>query len=85
MIDAYTSAPVAYSGVALGSIGPSVWLAVFLAVLILFVVYSIILMYHWFTFSMNARVATMVTILYSVISAVFVFAMLASTLSLMAL
>ena len=84
MINTYTSASASAHPV-LASIAPPVWFAIFLAVFILVVVYSVILMYHWFTFSMNVRVATMVTILYSVISALFIFVMLASTLSLMAL
>ena len=67
---------------AITGFGSAVWPVLFFAVFIFFLVYSAVLMYHWFTYSMKSQVAVMVTIIYLVISAVFVFSMLASVVTL---
>jgi len=81
-MDIYTSSAVAQASSAAGNLGPSVWMAVFLAVMLFFIVYSAVLIYHWFTFSMYTRTAVMATFAYAGISAVFVFSMLASVVTL---
>lgn len=78
-MDVNTSLQVAQSAT---SIGSSLWPIVFLAVMVFFVVYSAVLIFHWFSFSMHTRTAIVATISYLVISAVFVFAMLASVVTL---
>lgn len=61
---------------------PSLWWAVTGVVLIFFLVYSAILVYHWFAYSMRPSVSIVATILYIVISAVFLFSLIAYTLAL---
>lgn len=58
------------------------WWAVTGIVLIFFLVYSAILVYHWFAYSMRPSVSIIATILYIVISAVFLFSLIAYTLAL---
>ena len=83
IMDSLTSA--AQANGAISGLGASVWPILFFAVLLFFLVYSAVLIYHWFTFSMNKRVAVMATVLYTVISAVFVFSMLSSVVTLVTL
>lgn len=80
-MDVYTSSVTAQASSALG-LGASVWIVVFLAVMVFFIVYSSILIFHWFSYSMRARTALMATVLYIGVSAVFVFSMLASMVTL---
>ena len=70
------------SAQAIAGIGNSLWPTIFLAVMLFFVVYSAVLIYHWFAFSMHARTAVMATVSYLAISAIFIFGMLASVVTL---
>lgn len=80
-MDIYTSNALAQaSGIA--GLGSSVWLVVLLAVMVFYTVYSGVLIFHWFSFSMRARTAVVATILYLSVSVVFVFSMLASVVTL---
>lgn len=81
-MDVYTSTSVAQANSALGSLGPTVWSTIFFAVTAFFLIYSAILIFHWFSFSMRTRRAIMATILYFAVSAVFIFSMLASVITL---
>lgn len=80
-MDMYTSSLTAQASSALG-LGASVWVIVFFAIMAFFIVYSSILIFHWFSYSMRARTAVMATMLYIGVSAVFIFSMLASMVTL---
>jgi hypothetical protein len=64
------------------SLGSGVWWTVFLAVALFFLVYTIILFYHWFRFSMRKDMAVMATILYLAVGLILLFAMLSAVVSL---
>jgi len=81
-MDFDTSTSLAQANSALGNLGPSVWPTIFFAVMVFFFLYSAILIFHWFSFSMSSRRAVMATILYIGVSAVFIFAALASVVTL---
>ncbi|MAZ67517.1 hypothetical protein CL652_01970 [bacterium] len=81
-MDVYTSTSVAQANSVWGNLGPSVWTAIFFAIAVFFAVYSAILIFHWFSFSMRSRRAIMATVLYLGVSSVFIFSMLASIITL---
>ncbi|MBL4644719.1 MAG: hypothetical protein JKX80_02530 [Candidatus Pacebacteria bacterium] len=81
-MDIHTGIAVAQASSAVTGLNSSVWMAIFLAMILFFIVYSAVLIYHWFTFSMNKRTTIMATLAYIVISAVFIFSMLVSVVTL---
>jgi hypothetical protein len=81
-MDIYTSASLAQTNSGLSNLSPSVWMIIFFSVVGFFLIYSAILIFHWFSFSMRMRKAVMATILYFGVSAVFIFSMLVSVVTL---
>ena len=55
----------------------------FLGVVLVFLFYSIFLVYHWFRYGMNVLVSILATIIYSVVSAVILITMIVSFASLL--
>jgi len=78
-MDIYTSNSLAQ---VISGTGNMTWFIIFLAVMIFFALYSTVLIFHWFSFSMHTRTAILATSIYLVISAVFVFSMLVSVVTL---
>ena len=77
-MEIYTSSAVAQASSAVSA----VWMPMFFAILVFFLFYSVILVYHWFTYSMHARAAIMATTAYFILSAVLLFSMLSSAVTL---
>lgn len=65
-----------------GTFDSSVWWLVFWGLLTFFLVYSVILLYHWFTFSMKRRSAIAASVIYLGVSAFLIFTMLAGIVGL---
>ncbi|PCH91227.1 hypothetical protein COB80_02920 [Candidatus Kaiserbacteria bacterium] len=70
-MDIYASAPsFPFAGIA------------FLVILTVFLIYSGVLIYHWFSLSMHTRAPIIATIIYGSFSALFIFLILISLLAL---
>ncbi len=81
-MDSYTDTLTTQAQIAVESASLSVWTLAFGALCIIFLIYSGVLIFHWFSYSMHPRVPIFVTILYLAIGAVFLFFLLASVLAL---
>ncbi|MDP2650467.1 MAG: hypothetical protein Q8P16_02770 [bacterium] len=81
-MDRYTGAAIQQGEGLAGIFNPAILSGIFWAVVAFFFIYTVILMYHWFTFSMRRDIAVMAAILYFFISVVLLFAMGASVVSL---
>lgn len=82
MNDFYTDNVAQVGTGAASALGSSVWWTLFWALLLFFFVYSAILLYHWYKFSMKRRTAITVTLIYIGVSALLLFIMLAGVVSL---
>ena len=81
-MDIGTSVSLSQTAPGTGGLDPSVWVGILAAVLLFFLVYSLVLIFHWFSFSMRGRTAVMATVLYVAVSAVFLFSMFTSVVTL---
>ncbi|QSH39455.1 hypothetical protein JXR01_00360 [Candidatus Kaiserbacteria bacterium] len=77
-MDIFTSAAAA-------STDSSLWEILFYGIVVIFLLYSAVLIFHWFSFSMRPRTAIGVTILYVTLSVVFLIFMTTSFFTLISL
>ena len=81
MQDFYTGNVAQVGGGLTDTLGSSVWWSLFWALLIFFLIYSTILLYHWFKFGMRRRSAVIAATIYLGVSVLLIFIMLASVIS----
>lgn len=81
-MDAYTSMRLGEAAAELSAGWGVAWLLVAGVFVLVFLVHSGVLVYHWYAYSMNKTVVTMALALYATISLVFIIAMVSSALAL---
>ncbi len=72
----------AAQGALVSQLGPTAWVVVCTLIIVACALYSIVLIYHWFSYSMNARVAQAATAVYLVIGVVFIISLIVHTVTL---
>ncbi|MBF05512.1 hypothetical protein CL644_02285 [bacterium] len=74
-----------FTSTATTSTGSSLWEILFYGIIVIFLLYSAVLIFHWFSFSMRPRTAIGVTVLYVTVSMVFLIFMTTSFFTLISL
>lgn len=64
------------------SLGPEILWYVLIGAVLVFLIYSIFLIYHWFRYGMNILISLLATVIYSSVSGIILITMLVSFASL---